>query len=671
MKNKETGLPVRTLAALCVCVVVCLLCAGLASLVQSGFGTVSVETGYFVPETSDAANGLPVRIAYKLYRPKDADAAHPVPAVLLLHGYQNDKETSSAYGIELARRGIAALSVDLYGHGGSSPGMRGRGWGRYKLNALSKPLSGPGRYLVMMTFSVLDFFRPGISSGVADSSMGGKSAYRYLISLPFVDSGRIGIAGHSMGTWASWSVAAAFPQHKAIVLQCGETLSPDYYDSDAVKFNNVLLLQARYDEFDMFRDYQHNVMGLEKTPRRYHDFMGQNNPVEWNKTYGSFADGIHADGSARRMELLQTNHRLTTHNDHALTVAMDWLTTALKVKTGLAPDNHIYMIKETLVLLAALTALASMLPLFLLLGRLRFFASLSQPLSGNQDEVTILPPKSRWIAVIIAILLSGLTFPFLTQLGHGLIPAPENIFRMTAGNGFITWLSFLMIVSLVMLIVWYKRGEGMRLGYTLSDLGLGGKLEKALPVTRPINRPGRIIPKAIIMAFILSGFMYILVCISAWLFKVDFRFIWPLFRPLSPIRFGQFLVYLPFYAAFFTINAGVKLYGQLRLREYSSPALTQLAWWGYSVLVMLGGVVIIALIEYVPFFLGIGPGVDILFTPLFGGPFISVMILFVPEFAVFFFISTWLFRKSGTVYTGSFVLAILASWVVCGGSAMF
>ena len=666
MENKERVFPVRALIAFCVCVVVCLLCAGLADLVQSGFGDVSVETGYFVPETSNAANGLPVRIAYKLYRPKEADPAHPAAAVLLLHGYQNDKETSSAYGIELARRGIVALSIDLYGHGDTSPGMRGRGWGKAKLNDLNKPLSGPKRYLVMMTFSVMDFFRPQISSGVVDSSMGGKSAYQYLASLPFVDSNRIGIAGHSMGTWASWSTAAAFPGHKAVVLQCGETLSPDYYDSDAIKFNNVLLLQARYDEFDMFRDYQRNVMGLEKTPHRYHDFMGQDAPVEWNKTYGSFADG-----SARRMELLQTNHRLTTFNDHALSTAMNWLTTALNVNTSLAPGNHIYQIKETLVLFAMLAALTSMLPLFLLLGRLKFFASLSQPLSGDSKGVKILSPKSRWIAVLISVLISGFTFPFLAQLGHGLIPVPENVFRMTAGNGFITWLTFLMIVSLVMLIVWYKRGAGKQLGYTLSDLGLGGKAETYLPVTRPINRPGRIIPKAIIMAFILTGLLYILVCVSAGLFKVDFRFIWPFFRTFTPIRFGQFFVYLPFYAAFFTVNAGVKLYGQLRLREYSSPALTQLAWWGYSVLVMLGGVFIIALIEYIPFFLGIGPGVDILFTSLFGGPFISAMILFVPEFAVFFFFSTWLFRKSGTVYTGSFVLAILAAWVVCGGSAMF
>ena len=636
-----------------VCVCICLFCAGLASIIQSGFGSVSVETGYFEPETSDAAGVLPVRIAYKLYRPRLAASTGPAPAVLLMHGYQNDKETNSAFGIELARRGIVALSVDLYGHGSTTPGMRGRGWGKYKLTNLEKPISGPQRFLIMMTFSVLDFFRPEISSGLADSSMGGKSAWRYLASLPYVDADRMGVSGHSMGTWASWSVGAAFPGHKAIVLQCGETISPDYYDADAIKFNNVLLLQAHFDEFDMFRDFQRNVPGLEKTPRRYHDFAGQNSPVEWNKTYGSFADG-----SARRMELLETNHRLTTHDSHALTAAMDWFTAALNVKTNLAADNHVYLLKETLVLIAMLAALASILPLFLILGGLKFFAPLSRPVSG---EAKMLSPKSRRSAALTSILISGLTFPFLCQLGHGLLPLPKNVFRMTAGNGFITWLTFLMLVSLIMLLVWYRRGKGKQQGWTTADLGL----------CYANTCTARLILKAVLMAFILTGTVYILVCISAGLFKVDFRFIWPLFRPFTPLRFGQFLIYLPLYAAFFTVNAGAKLYGQMRLPETSSPALTQLAWWGYSVLVMLGGVFLIAFIEYIPFFMGIGPGVDMLFTPLFGGPYMSAMILLIPQFTLFFFLSTWLFRKSSTIYTGSFVLAILASWVVTGGSAMF
>jgi dienelactone hydrolase len=655
----------KPLIAFVICVALCFISAGIAALVQTGFGALTVLSGYFEPEKTGTESGLedPVRIGYKLYIPRGADAAHPVPAVLVMHGYQNDRETSAAYGIELARRGIAALSVDLYGHGATTPGMRERGWGRAKLTNLEKPVSGPERFRLMMSFSILDFFNRKISAGVTDSSMGGKSAYRYLESLPFVDRSRIGITGHSMGTWASWSVGAAFPDHRAMVLQCGELFPSAYYDASRYRFNNVLLIQALYDEFDYFRDYRRNVPGLEKTPLRYREFMGQDAPVEWDRDYGSFADG-----SARRMELIRTNHRLTTHDGHALSAAMYWFRNALGAPAILADSDHIYMIKEVLVLVAMLAALASMLPLFLVLAELRFFSPLVQGLVGHPK---LLPPKSRFTTVLIAILVSGFTFPFLGQLGHGLFPVPENIFRMTVGNGFIVWLSFLMVLSLVMLIVWYRRGEGKRLGYTLCDLGL------APPAEAPCQSLTGIVLRSALAACILTGTMYILVSVSTALYQLDFRFIWPFFKPFTAERFGQFFVYLPFYAAFFTVNAGVKLYGQLRLPEYpagsekKSSVLTQLSWWGYSVLVMLGGIFIIVLIEYIPFFLGFGPGADLLFSPLFGGPFMSVMILLIPQFAVFFFLSTWLYRKSGLVYTGSFVVAILASWVLSGGSAMF
>jgi dienelactone hydrolase len=639
----------KPLAAFIVCILVLFVSMGFAAWVQTGFGTIRVSTGSFaVPGGS---------ITYKLYVPAGVSPSRPAPAVLVMHGYQNDKETSAAYSIELARRGIVALSIDEYGHGGTSLGMRAHGYTNRKLSNLSKTISGPERFLTMMNFSTLEFFNPDISGGIKDSSMGGKDAYRFLQSLDFVDASRIGVTGHSMGTWSSWTVGAAFPGHRAIVLQCGELLVPEYYDAARFKFNNVLLIQARYDEFDYFRDYQRDVMGLEKTPLRYRDFMGQTAPVEWNRTYGSFADG-----SARRMELVQNNHRLTTHDGRALSAAMDWFTQALEVSSPLAGTSHIYMIKEVLVLVAMLAALVSLLPALLLLTRLTFFAPIVQ--TAERDPRKLLPPKSRRQTALISILVSGLTFPFLCQLGHGLLPVPENIFRMTIGNGFITWLTFLMIVALIMLLFWYQRGEGKRLGINLYDLGLADR-------DSPDRLNWSVIGKSALAAVLLTGMMYGLVCISAALFQLDFRFIWPFFKPFTGERLGQFFVYLPFYTAFFTVNAGVKLYGQMRLPEKKSPAGTQLAWWAYSVFIMLGGVFLIVLIEYIPFFLGLGPGADLLFSSLFGGPFMSVMILLIPQFAVFFFLSTYLYRRTGRIYTGSFIVAILASWVLTGGSAMF
>ena len=85
---------------------------------------------------------------------------------------------------------------------------------------------------------------------------------------------------------------------------------------------------------------------------------------------------------------------------------------------------------------------------------------------------------------------------------------------------------------------------------------------------------------------------------------------------------------------------------------------------------MVGGVLLITLLEYIPFFAQLGPGADLLFSPTFGGPFMSLLIVFVPQVIVFSIIATILYRKTGNVYVGAFIIAILACWIVTGGSAM-
>ena len=79
--------------------------------------------------------------------------------------------------------------------------------------------------------------------------------------------------------------------------------------------------------------------------------------------------------------------------------------------------------------------------------------------------------------------------------------------------------------------------------------------------------------------------------------NTDLRFIWPFLRPFAAGRFWQFLLYLPFFFVFFLFNGGIRLFGQMRLKEYESPAKTQTIWWAKNVFVMLGGLVVVALLS--------------------------------------------------------------------------
>ena len=92
--------------------------------------------------------------------------------------------------------------------------------------------------------------------------------------------------------------------------------------------------------------------------------------------------------------------------------------------------------------------------------------------------------------------------------------------------------------------------------------------------------------------------------------------------------------------------------------------------WFINFILMAGGVMIIVLIEYIPFFAGIGPGADVLFGSTFGGPFMSILILFVPQVMFFSILCTFAYRQTGRAYTGAMLAAMLACWIVTGGSSI-
>ena len=667
-----TGRQIKALVCLILMVALAFGCMVGANAIQNGGGTINISTGT-IP--SDVGN-----LAYKLYTPVTATETAPAPAVLLLHGYQNDHETNAAYAIELARRGVVVLSIDEFGHGKTEPGLYERGWVNKKVSVnfgeeseaagTFKSVSGPNRYKILMNFSNLSFFddvytKDDAGNSIKNSAEGGIEAYAWLASQKFVDPTRMGLSGHSMGTWASWSVAAAYAgaknekgqdiSPKATVLQCGELFRKSAYDSENIYFNNVLLLQAKYDEFNYFRDYQNTVTDdLLKSDLRL-EFLGTTaDKSAWNTTFGNFADG-----SGRRIELLYTNHRLTTHNSHGLAVALDWFASSLGYTTTLASGNQIAMAKEWLNLAALFAILVAAMALVTILIDVPGLAAVKQPLPPVEH---IQKGGKWWKTAIISILIAGVLYPFTTQLGHGLIPYPEGVMKMTVGDGLITWDLFIIIITLTMLLLqlrgarkkgrpdnWYERGFG--------SAGNPGRIS------------GKLFGIGALIACIACCFVYLFVFIFEKMFALDLRMIWPMLTTFNVMRFGQFFVYLIVFLVYFMM-VNSKAMANLRSESTYKPGFKGFmgTWWR-SAIVMTGGVLLIVLIEYIPFFAGFGPGADLLFGSTFGGPFMSLMILLLPQILVYSLIGTYCYRKTGNIYIGGIISGILACWVVTGGSS--
>ena len=99
---------------LIICIVIITLAAGMARLIETDFGRVDVSNIHITDENGDT-------VVARLYRPKTATFASPLPAVINIHGYQNDKLTNDSMAIELSRRGFVVISPDMIGHGDSDP----------------------------------------------------------------------------------------------------------------------------------------------------------------------------------------------------------------------------------------------------------------------------------------------------------------------------------------------------------------------------------------------------------------------------------------------------------------------------------------------------------------------------------------------------------------------
>ena len=648
----------------------------LANSIQTDHGSIVVTEGVIDANRGEGGKEHLGRMTYKLYTPKTATAEHKAPGVLLLHGYQNDRETNAAYAIELARRGVVVLSLDEYGHGFTEPGLKERGYVNHtvKVNygedsieaGTFKKVGGTVRYRLLMNFSNLTFFNDHYSkddagNSIVDSSCGGAAAYAVLATMDNVDSTRLGISGHSMGTWAGWSVAAAFAgtdiEPRATVLQCGELFRDSVYDTGKIHFNNVLLLQAKWDEFSYFRDYQRVVDDRLLTSDLRCEFLGVTaDQAAWDKTFGSFEDG-----SARRMELLYTNHRLTTHHSQGLAVALDWFRDAFGPESmnDLPATDQKAMGKEWLVLLSMLLTLLAMVPLAELLLTVPFFAAIPQPLPPRAN---VKPRGKWWKGAVITLLIAGFTYPFMTQLGHALLPLPEGVFRMTVGNGFIGWYLLLILVMVVTAWTGWRKAKKSDTFDGWYGMGLGA--EKA-----PMKISGRLLGRSALLVLCLLLMVYAMVALAG-VYLLDLRFIWPFFKTFTLARFGQFCVYLPLFALFFLLNNS-KIMASMRTEATYQPGTKGfLGTWWRCALMMVGGVLLIVLIEYVPFFLNIGPGADVFFGSTFGGPFMSLLILFVPQVLVFSLLGAWFYRRTGSVYSGALLIASLAAWIVTGGSAM-
>ena len=352
---------------------------GLAHLVQTA-GGVSIEDIRFEFEPGK-------QLAAFLYRPPNATASTPAPAVLAVHGYINSRETQSGFAIELARRGFVVLAIDQTGH--------------------------------------------GFSEGVAFSAgYGGPAALRYLRGLPFVDADNIGLEGHSMGGWTALAAAAEEPTGYRSLALVGSSTGPGFAPVGTPQFpRNLGVIFSCYDEFSQLMWGVQTGCGVVASEKLMAVF-DTTDAVVPGQLYGSIDAG-----TARWLAIPATTHPGDHLSHEAIADTLDWLGQTLHGGVERSSADQIWLWKELGTLLAMLGGVCILLGSFDLILALAPFAGVRS--DGRLEGQTERTDGRWWINFLVCTAIAPLTYFPLTALGA--VFTPNAVFTQGITNQILVW----------------------------------------------------------------------------------------------------------------------------------------------------------------------------------------------------------------------------------------
>jgi pimeloyl-ACP methyl ester carboxylesterase len=533
-----------------------------------------------------------------LYVPPGVTNKKPAPGILAIHGYINTRETQDGFAIEFVRRGYVVLALDQTGHGFSDP--------------------------------------PAFANGY-----GGPDGLKYLRSLDIVDPNNVALEGHSMGGWASVIAASVVPTgYKSIVLE-GSSTGTSGAPTGTVTFpRNFGLVYSQFDEFSQLMWLQPTGRSVVSGPKLQAAF-GSNGPVEVGKLYGSIADG-----TARKLYQPAVTHPADHISPEAIGDAIEWMQLTLQGGSTLPPSDQIWYWKELGTFIAFIGMVLAFFPVGALLLRANTFNGLEQTPPASKSARGIV----WWVAAVLMIAIPILSFFWLQHTGNDWIKAnalwPQNI-----TIGIMTWAVGNGLIALVLFLIWHFM-TARKAGATAQSYGLTWE-------GRGID--WRLVWKSLVVAIAVTAFAYLLLAFSDWAFKTDFR-LWVLaVRLMTPLQFRIFLSFLlPF--TFFFLVQGIVLHGQMRPRNTDGSELSMGREMLINVALLVGGFIILLLIQYIPLFGG-SP------LPINESLLTIVAFQFVPLLTVVALVSTYFYRKTGHIYTGAFINAIFITWVIVAGTA--
>lgn len=577
-----------------------------ASAVQTSGYTVTVKDMSWETSNGESMSAL-------LFKPNGVSADNKAPAIVVSHGWWNNKEMQDANYVELARRGYVVLSIDMYGHGDS------------------------------------DYLK---YSDLAANGTGMYDAVKLLADLPYVDTAKIGVSGHSNGARAAnFSVAidnAADKQLIAAVFLVDN--DPVYTDAanDNAYFNmygdrDTGLVADQYDEF-FFRSYSAEGVRL-TSPRDYITTPNAQSFLNYGEdpskiTETREANTIYDDGGSIRVVYTPAQtHPWGTISAQTVSDQLAFWQEAFGAPTAIDSGSQVWQWKELFTTLGLIGFMIFLLAFARALLTTRAFAGLKvdQPAAVANTRAGL---GWFWGAMVVSALFSGVSYVLLSQapwiqgIAFNVVP---TIFTQGAVFFIAFWAAINGVASIAIMAISYFL-FGRRNGLKVRELGLLPGWTKFF--------------QGIGLGVVTVAAAYGIVFFFQWLLNTDFRWWVVAVKDFGADKLWIALLYVPFFLVYFLANSvAINVFNRFTLRGKE--------WLNTAVLALVNALAPIVLVvaQYVTFFITGEP------IPGFGGIFsiwLFPVILILAATAV---LSRKLYRVTGNPYIGGFISAAVVTLV--------
>ena len=601
--------PRRNALWLAIALALCLISAVGASLVQTAGGHVAVKDMRWETSSGETLSAL-------LFKPDTATDDDEAPAIVVSHGWWNNREMQDANYVELARRGYVVVSIDMYGHGNSEP-----------LANADIPVNGTGMY----------------------------DAVKLVADLPYVDTDRIGVTGHSNGARAAnYSVVAdneaPTPLISSVLLVDNEAF---YADADGAYTNiygsrDVGLVADQYDEF-FFRSYDENGVAL-TAPR---DFVGTPNAQSFlnfgadpatageTREAGQFyTEAVDGTDARRILYTPAQTHPWGPFSKQTTSDVIAYFDATLGAPDAIDPAAQVWQWKEFFNALGLVGFGIFLVAFARALLATRAFAGL------RRTELPAATPQTRtglvwfWASLVVSALISGVTYVALSQneaIGSLAFNSVPSLFPQGAVFFIALWAAINGGAALlIMAVSWFAIGRKSGL-----DLRAGGML------------PGwKKFFQAILLGLVVVVAAFGIVAVVDYFFTTDFR-IWVLaVKWFTPDKIPLALLVLPFFLLYFFANS-------LAVNVFNRFTLGGREWINTAVLALFNALapIVLVVVQYTTFFTS-GE-----LVPGFGGIYSIWLFPVIVILAVAAVVSRKLYRATGNPYLGGFIMAATVSLV--------